>query len=138
MEFLIRQDDLAGPEIAQLLQAHLDHAARHSPRESIHALDLGTGDHVLGRTGPPGLRRAEGVTRSWGDQVHAHRPGPPRQGRGRLSPHSYPQRSEGPVISACQPGDGNDGRLPRRAHLASASGSVRHSPSIAKIRIASA
>ena len=39
-EFTIREDDLSGPEIALLLQAHLDHAARHSPRESIHALDL--------------------------------------------------------------------------------------------------
>ena len=40
MEFLIRKDDLEGPEIAALLRAHLDHAARHSPPESIHALDL--------------------------------------------------------------------------------------------------
>jgi len=40
MEFLIRKDDLRGPEIAALLRAHLDHAARHSPPESIHALDL--------------------------------------------------------------------------------------------------
>jgi putative acetyltransferase len=40
MAFLIRKDDLKGPEIAALLQAHLDHASRHSPPESIHALDL--------------------------------------------------------------------------------------------------
>jgi putative acetyltransferase len=40
MAFLIRKDDLKGPEIAALLEAHLDHAARHSPPESIHALDL--------------------------------------------------------------------------------------------------
>lgn len=40
VEFLIRQDDLTGPEIAALLGSHLKHAARHSPRESIHALDL--------------------------------------------------------------------------------------------------
>lgn len=40
MELLIRKDDLDGPEIAALLRAHLDHAARHSPPESIHALDL--------------------------------------------------------------------------------------------------
>lgn len=40
LEFLIREDDLEGPEIAALLRAHLDHAARHSPPESIHALDL--------------------------------------------------------------------------------------------------
>jgi len=39
-EFEIREDDLSGPEIAALLRAHLDHAARHSPPESIHALDL--------------------------------------------------------------------------------------------------
>ena len=37
---LIKKDDLRGPEIATLLQAHLAHAARHSPPESIHALDL--------------------------------------------------------------------------------------------------
>ena len=40
MDFLIREDDLRGPEIAELLQAHLDFAAAHSPLESIHALDL--------------------------------------------------------------------------------------------------
>lgn len=40
MGLLIRKDDLKGPEIAALLQAHLEHAARHSPPESIHALDL--------------------------------------------------------------------------------------------------
>lgn len=39
-DFTILRDELEGPEIARLLQAHLDHAARHSPRESIHALDL--------------------------------------------------------------------------------------------------
>lgn len=36
----IREDDLRGPEIAALLRAHLDHAALHSPPESVHALDL--------------------------------------------------------------------------------------------------
>ena len=41
MELLIRRDDLDGPEIAELLQAHLDHAAEHSPPESVQALDLG-------------------------------------------------------------------------------------------------
>ncbi|HYJ31870.1 MAG TPA: GNAT family N-acetyltransferase [Candidatus Binatia bacterium] len=40
MNFLIREDDLRGPEIAALLRAHLAHAAKHSPPESIHALDL--------------------------------------------------------------------------------------------------
>jgi len=40
MNFVVRKDDLKGPEIAALLQAHLVHAATHSPRESIHALDL--------------------------------------------------------------------------------------------------
>ena len=38
---LVREDDLRGPEIAALLQAHLDTMALHSPPESIHALDLG-------------------------------------------------------------------------------------------------
>jgi putative acetyltransferase len=36
----IREDDLRGPEIAALLQAHLANSALHSPAESIHALDL--------------------------------------------------------------------------------------------------
>ena len=40
MDFVIRRDDLNGAEIAELLQTHLDDAAKHSPRESIHALDL--------------------------------------------------------------------------------------------------
>lgn len=37
----IRLDPLTGPEIAGLLQEHLDDMARHSPPESVHALDLG-------------------------------------------------------------------------------------------------
>jgi putative acetyltransferase len=36
----IRVDDLRGPEIALLLQEHLQGMALHSPPESIHALDL--------------------------------------------------------------------------------------------------
>lgn len=36
----IRVDDLTGPEIAGLLQEHLEGMARHSPPESFHALDL--------------------------------------------------------------------------------------------------
>ncbi|MCW4453463.1 GNAT family N-acetyltransferase [Flavobacterium sp. MXW15] len=36
----IRIDDLRGAEIAALLAGHLDDMARHSPPESIHALDL--------------------------------------------------------------------------------------------------
>jgi len=36
----IRIDDLRGPEIAALLQEHLDDMAKWSPPESIHALDL--------------------------------------------------------------------------------------------------
>ncbi len=36
----IRIDDLQGPEIAQLLRAHLENSAKWSPPESIHALDL--------------------------------------------------------------------------------------------------
>ncbi len=37
---LIRLDDLSGAEIAALLAEHLEDAARHSPPESVHALDL--------------------------------------------------------------------------------------------------
>ncbi|MDA1099282.1 MAG: GNAT family N-acetyltransferase [Proteobacteria bacterium] len=36
----IEEDDLKGPEIAALLQAHLAHTGRLSPAESMHALDL--------------------------------------------------------------------------------------------------
>ena len=36
----IRLDDLRGPEIAQLLQEHLDSMKLLSPPESVHALDL--------------------------------------------------------------------------------------------------
>jgi putative acetyltransferase len=36
----IRIDDLQGPEIAQLLQEHLQQMHLHSPPESVHALDL--------------------------------------------------------------------------------------------------
>jgi len=36
----IRIDDLRGPEIAVLLGVHLRHSAKHSPPESVHALDL--------------------------------------------------------------------------------------------------
>ncbi len=37
---LIREDDLRGPEVTELLRAHLDHTGSHSPAESMHALDL--------------------------------------------------------------------------------------------------
>lgn len=33
-------DDLRGPQVAALLQEHLDDMAKHSPPESVHALDL--------------------------------------------------------------------------------------------------
>ena len=36
----IKLDDLKGPEIAVLLSEHLQGMAKHSPPESIHALDL--------------------------------------------------------------------------------------------------
>ena len=36
----IKVDDLAGPEVAELLNEHLKDMALHSPPESIHALDL--------------------------------------------------------------------------------------------------
>jgi putative acetyltransferase len=36
----IRVDDLRGPDVARLLQEHLQSMALHSPPESIHALDL--------------------------------------------------------------------------------------------------
>ena len=36
----IRIDDLSSPEIAQLLQEHLQSMALHSPPESVHTLDL--------------------------------------------------------------------------------------------------
>ncbi len=38
--FTIRQDDLRGQEVADLLREHLASAALHSPPESVHALDL--------------------------------------------------------------------------------------------------
>jgi putative acetyltransferase len=37
---LIKIDDLTGPEIAQLLQEHLDGMFAVSPAESVHALDI--------------------------------------------------------------------------------------------------
>ena len=40
MDLEIRRDDLRGPEIAALLQSHLEYARKHSPPESVHALDL--------------------------------------------------------------------------------------------------
>src|SRR5687768_11034770 len=36
----IRVDDLSGPAIARLLREHVADAARHSPPETVHALDL--------------------------------------------------------------------------------------------------
>ncbi len=36
----LREDDLSGPEIRALLEAHLVNAALHSPPESVHALDM--------------------------------------------------------------------------------------------------
>lgn len=36
----IIEDDLSGTEVAELLAEHLDGMARHSPQDSMHALDL--------------------------------------------------------------------------------------------------
>jgi len=36
----IKADDLTGPEVQRLLREHLEDMARHSPAESMHALDL--------------------------------------------------------------------------------------------------
>ena len=38
---VIREDDVRGAEIKALLEEHLADAARHSPPESVHALDVG-------------------------------------------------------------------------------------------------
>jgi len=38
--FRIKLDDLSGPEIAELLEEHLNDMHLHSPPESVHALDL--------------------------------------------------------------------------------------------------
>lgn len=38
--WLLRLDDLQGPELAALLQEHLDDMHAESPPESVHALDL--------------------------------------------------------------------------------------------------
>jgi len=40
MDLQIKEDDLRGPEIRALLEAHLDFARKVSPPESVHALDL--------------------------------------------------------------------------------------------------
>lgn len=40
MAFAITPDDLRGADVAALLQQHLDDMHRHSPPESVHALDL--------------------------------------------------------------------------------------------------
>ncbi|MEQ1494666.1 MAG: GNAT family N-acetyltransferase [Novosphingobium sp.] len=39
-DYTVREDDLAGPEIAALLQLHLDEMHRWSPPESVHAMPL--------------------------------------------------------------------------------------------------
>jgi putative acetyltransferase len=36
----IKVDDLSGAEVRELLREHLQDAARHSPPESVHALDV--------------------------------------------------------------------------------------------------
>jgi putative acetyltransferase len=61
MAMQIKSDDLTGPEVIGLLQAHLDYCRASSPPESVHALDLDglrapnvtfwsiwDGQHVLG------------------------------------------------------------------------------------------
>jgi hypothetical protein len=57
-------DDLKGPEIAALLQVHLDAMHEHSPPESVYALDL---DKLRQARHHPldgvGWRRAHGLWR---------------------------------------------------------------------------
>jgi len=77
MELEIREDDLTGIEITQLLEAHLAHAAAHSPPESVHALDLDrlrspeitfwsvwSGDHLVGFGALNELSRDHGEIKS--------------------------------------------------------------------------
>jgi putative acetyltransferase len=40
IEYTIREDDLTGPEIAALLQLHLDEMHQWSPPESVHAMPI--------------------------------------------------------------------------------------------------
>ncbi len=40
MEIKVRLDDLTSPRIAEFLSAHLEDMAKHSPMESVHALNL--------------------------------------------------------------------------------------------------
>ncbi len=40
MPIRICEDNLLGPEVAELLREHVQSAAMHSPAESIHALDV--------------------------------------------------------------------------------------------------
>ncbi|MEM7123380.1 MAG: GNAT family N-acetyltransferase [Pseudomonadota bacterium] len=40
MQINVREDDLSGAAIRELLTTHLDHAAAQAPPESTHALDL--------------------------------------------------------------------------------------------------
>ena len=39
--YAIHEDDLSGPEIAELLAFHLSEMHRHSPMESVHAMPIG-------------------------------------------------------------------------------------------------
>jgi putative acetyltransferase len=73
----IRTDDLRGPEVAELLRAHLDYCRSSSPPESTHALDLDAlrspgitfwtgwdGDHLLGCGALKELDRVHGEIKS--------------------------------------------------------------------------
>lgn len=40
-DYAIREDDLSGPEIAELLAFHLSEMHRHSPAKNVHAMPIG-------------------------------------------------------------------------------------------------
>lgn len=39
-QYVIREDDLSGPEISALLEFHIAEAIRHSPPSSVHAMSI--------------------------------------------------------------------------------------------------
>ena len=116
MNLQIAIDPLEGPQVAALLQAHLDEMHRISPPESVHALDLSRlraaditfwsayqGDTLLGCAALRALDAAHGEVKSMRTTPQARRRGggAPLGGEGvgaarpRGPAPAAPQSSEG-------------------------------------------
>ena len=113
----IREDNLDGPEIAEMLREHIRSAHEHSPAENAHTMDLHElrsaeitfwtvwqEQDLLGCGALKELDTKHGELKS---HVDWHRSS--RQGRWLIDAQAHHQRGAEPLLQPLEPGDRLDG-----------------------------